>query len=169
MSNSRLSHGLQPTRLFCPQDCPGKNIGMGCHFLLQRIFLTQGSNHISYVSWICRWVFFTTSNTWEALIYYNPILNKKIKKRLLILKQGDFFSGLSRWPSLITQALEAESCLWLEAREKWSEGKSETLESGKGLILPCEGGPLAKHKEESKEPLVLLKLSRGPSHAHPDF
>ena len=23
---------------------PGKNIGMGCHFLLQRIFLTQGSN-----------------------------------------------------------------------------------------------------------------------------
>ena len=27
-----------------PWDFPGKNIGVGCHFLLQGIFLTQGSN-----------------------------------------------------------------------------------------------------------------------------
>ena len=25
-------------------DSPGKNTGVGCHFLPQRIFLTQGSN-----------------------------------------------------------------------------------------------------------------------------
>ena len=35
--------GLQPTRLLCPWDSPGKNIGVSCHFLLQGIFLTQGS------------------------------------------------------------------------------------------------------------------------------
>ena len=34
----------EPTRLLCPWDFPGKNIGVGCRFLLQRIFLTQGSN-----------------------------------------------------------------------------------------------------------------------------
>ena len=34
---------LQPTKLF-PWDSPGKNTGMGCHFLLQGKFLTQGSN-----------------------------------------------------------------------------------------------------------------------------
>ena len=28
-------HGLQPTRLPCPWNSPGKNIGVGCHFLLQ--------------------------------------------------------------------------------------------------------------------------------------
>ena len=28
----------------CPWDSPGKNTGVGCHFLLQGIFLTQGSN-----------------------------------------------------------------------------------------------------------------------------
>ena len=28
-------HGLQPTRLHCPWDFPGKNTGVGCHFLLQ--------------------------------------------------------------------------------------------------------------------------------------
>ena len=27
-----------------PGHFPGKNIGLGCHFLLQGIFMTQGSN-----------------------------------------------------------------------------------------------------------------------------
>ena len=31
-------------RLFCPWDFPGMNTGVGCHFLLQGIFPTQGSN-----------------------------------------------------------------------------------------------------------------------------
>ena len=39
-------HGLWPARLLCPWDSPGKNIGVGCHFLLQGIFPTQGSNPI---------------------------------------------------------------------------------------------------------------------------
>ena len=37
-------HGLQPTRLLCPWDSPGKNTGAGCHSLLQGIFRTQGLN-----------------------------------------------------------------------------------------------------------------------------
>ena len=36
--------GLQPARLLCPWDFPGKNTGVGCHFLLQGLFPTQGSN-----------------------------------------------------------------------------------------------------------------------------
>ena len=31
-------------RLLCPQDFPGKNTGVACHFFLQGIFLTQGLN-----------------------------------------------------------------------------------------------------------------------------
>ena len=38
------THRLQPTRLLCPWNSPGKNTGMGNHSLLQGIFLTQGSN-----------------------------------------------------------------------------------------------------------------------------
>jgi len=34
----------EPTRLLQPKDFPGKNTGVGCHFLIQGIFLTQGSN-----------------------------------------------------------------------------------------------------------------------------
>ena len=36
--------GLYPTRLLCLWDFPGKNTGVGCHFLLQGIFLTQRLN-----------------------------------------------------------------------------------------------------------------------------
>ena len=50
MSNSLQPYGLQPARLFCLWDFPGKNTGVGCHFLLQGIFLTQGSNlHLLYL------------------------------------------------------------------------------------------------------------------------
>ena len=31
-----------PARLLCPRDFPGKNTRMGCHFLLQGMFLTEG-------------------------------------------------------------------------------------------------------------------------------
>ena len=38
------SYGLQSARLLCPWDSSGMNTGVGCHALLQGIFLTQGSN-----------------------------------------------------------------------------------------------------------------------------
>ena len=38
------SHGWQLTRVLCPWDSPGQNTAVGCHSLLQGIFLTQGSN-----------------------------------------------------------------------------------------------------------------------------
>ena len=39
-----LPYGMWPTRLLCPWDSPSKNRGVGCHFLLQGIFPTQGLN-----------------------------------------------------------------------------------------------------------------------------
>ena len=52
-------HGLQPARLLCPWDFPGKITGVGCHALLQGIFPTQGLNpglpH-------CRWILYHLSH-----------------------------------------------------------------------------------------------------------
>ena len=45
--------GLNPIRLFCPWNFTGKKTEAGCHFLLQRIFLTQGS--ILCLSHLLRW------------------------------------------------------------------------------------------------------------------
>ena len=43
VSDSWWPHGLEPTRLPCSWNFPGKNTGVGCHFLLQGFFPTQGS------------------------------------------------------------------------------------------------------------------------------
>ena len=44
VSYSLRPQGLQPTRLLCPWDFPGKSTGVGCYSLLLGIFPTQGSN-----------------------------------------------------------------------------------------------------------------------------
>ena len=42
--NSLRSLGLQPPRVLCPWDFPGKITGVDCHFLLQEICPNKGSN-----------------------------------------------------------------------------------------------------------------------------
>ena len=46
MSDSRnpMDSGRESARLLCPWDFPSKNTEVGCHFLLQGIFPTQGLN-----------------------------------------------------------------------------------------------------------------------------
>ena len=63
------SHGLLPAGLLCPWNSPGKNTEVGCHALLQAIFLTQGSNLclLRLLHWQAG--YFTTSTTWESLIH----------------------------------------------------------------------------------------------------
>ena len=43
-SDSLQCHGLKPASILCPWDFPSKNTEVGCRFLLQGIFLMQGSN-----------------------------------------------------------------------------------------------------------------------------
>ena len=43
-SDSVRPHRRQPTRLLCPWDSPGKNTGVGCHFLLQCMKVKNESN-----------------------------------------------------------------------------------------------------------------------------
>ena len=66
---------LETTRLLCPWNFPGKNTEVGCHFLLQGIVLSQGSNHVSWVSWAdslpLAWVTQTVKNLpamWETRV-----------------------------------------------------------------------------------------------------
>ena len=37
VSDSERPHRLQPTRLLCPWDFPGKSTGVGCHCLLRKL------------------------------------------------------------------------------------------------------------------------------------
>ena len=53
VSHSVVSNSLQSPRLCYPWDSPGKNTGVGCHFLLQGIFPTEGLNlaHLRLLHW----------------------------------------------------------------------------------------------------------------------
>ena len=53
VSNFLQPYGLQLTRLLSPWNFAGKNTRVGCHFLFQEIFLTQGSN--SYLLSLLHW------------------------------------------------------------------------------------------------------------------
>ena len=79
VSDSLWHHGLQLTRLLCPRDSLGKNVRVGCHFLLQGIFHT----HISHVSCIGRWIpycYHLLGNLyliiWLYLIFTHSLVNK---------------------------------------------------------------------------------------------
>ena len=78
MSDSLWSHGLWPTRLLYPWNSLGKNTGVNCHFLLQGIFLTQGSNSNFLHLPALKHGFFTISATWEPVSY--ALLNRRFEK-----------------------------------------------------------------------------------------
>ena len=67
-SDSLKRPGLWTARLLCPWDSPGKNTRVGCYFLLQGIFPTQGLDSC-LMSPAFAGRFITTSATWEAHIH----------------------------------------------------------------------------------------------------
>ena len=77
VSDSVRPPGLWPARLLCPWDSPGKNTGGGCHFLLQGIFLTQGSN----LCLLCppHWQVGSLPAIWEAPVYRYSYYEKQYK------------------------------------------------------------------------------------------
>ena len=59
-------HGLEPIRLLCPWDSPGRNTGVGCHALLQGNLPDPGIKPLSFESPALVGRLFTTSVTWDA-------------------------------------------------------------------------------------------------------
>ena len=53
VSDSSRPHGLQPARLLCPWDFPGKSTGVGCHCLLQKTSLVLLILLFSFISLHC--------------------------------------------------------------------------------------------------------------------
>ena len=64
VSNSVRPQRWQPTKLPCPWDSPGKNTGVGCHFLLQCMKVKSESEVASHVQLL--------ANPWTAA-YQAPL------------------------------------------------------------------------------------------------
>ena len=87
VSNSQRPYGLYPARLLCPWDAPGKSTGVGCHALLQGIFLTQGSNLCFLLLLHCRQIFF-----FFLMLSHqgSPAMGETYQKLTLIPKRSDY-------------------------------------------------------------------------------
>ena len=77
--------GLCPSRLLCPWNFPGKNTGVGCHFLLQGIIPTQGSNLSLLCLLDCRRILY-------LLNYQGSILND-VSRNYYIIQTFSGFPG----------------------------------------------------------------------------
>ena len=73
VSDSFRLNGLLPARLLCPWDFSGKDTGMGCHFLLQGVFLTEGLNPGLLCFLHCRGILYPLSH-WGFPSRLNSIL-----------------------------------------------------------------------------------------------
>ena len=95
-----------PTKLLCSWDFPSKNIGVGCHFLLQGIFLTQELNSGLLH---CRQVLYWLSCELYSLACYMP--------RILTFggseSPGEFENTKSR---LLPSSMSLSLCAWLASR-----------------------------------------------------
>ena len=63
-SSSSATPRAVPARLRCPWDFPGKNTGVGCHFLLQGVFPMQGSN--PHLLRLLLWQVDSLPQSWES-------------------------------------------------------------------------------------------------------
>ena len=69
----------QPTRLHCPWDSPGKNTGVGCHFLLQCIKVKSEVKSLSRVRLL--------ATPWTAAYYL--LIALEVKCHHVTVPQGD--------------------------------------------------------------------------------
>ena len=104
VSNSLRPHGMQPTRFLHPWDSPGKNPGVGCHFLL------QGNNSTQKI----KILFFKTS--WN---FFSNIFNLKlfesanVEPRDTYIQRATYINTHKHTHTQISVSSVAQSCLIL--------------------------------------------------------
>ena len=90
MSDSVRPHRQQPTRLLCPWDSPGKNTGVGCHFLLQ-CMKVKSESEVAQSVWLL-------ATSWTAA--YQASLSMGFSRQEYWSRGAIAFSDtvLSSWP-----------------------------------------------------------------------
>ena len=127
-SHSVLFDSFQPPR---PGNSPGQNTGVGCHFLLQGIFPTQGSNSHFCVSCIGRQILYHCA-TWEAPLWKYQMLQKLHTLKRLLLSYVHFFFNKNQ------KILHWNFKKWVECRNP-TEMKGRCWESGWNLFVLGHG------------------------------
>ena len=126
MPNSLRPHGLQPARLLCLWDFSGKNMGVGCHFLLQKRTLCS-----------------TILNCWNhAVPSAHTTLHTSSSGKLPPILQNLAEGGLFE-PQLPLRAMVSGDC-----RGWWGRGKGSGR--SRGTLHPPRSGPQLSPRERTQ-------------------
>uniref|UniRef100_A0A8C0A1Z8 RNA-directed DNA polymerase n=1 Tax=Bos mutus grunniens TaxID=30521 RepID=A0A8C0A1Z8_BOSMU len=139
MSDSVQHHRRQPTRLHHPWDSPGKNTGVGCHFLLQCI-KDKSENEFAQS---CPTLSdpmdcslpgssihgFSRQESWSGLPLPSPCIYIKIYKLWKILKE----MGIPDHLTCLLKNLYAGQ----EATVRTGHGTTDWFQIGKGVCQGC--------------------------------
>ena len=70
-------YGEKPTRFLCPWDSPGKNTGLGCHFLLQFEHLEahQIQHAIKWISYSTPWNIYLICILYESVQFSHSVIS----------------------------------------------------------------------------------------------
>ena len=131
VSNSMQPHGLSPARLLYPWNFPGNNTGVGCHFLLQGIFPTQGLNPC--LLHLLHWQADSLPLSHLERPFLNLTLNKLMPQANLQVDYSlDFF--FSR---------ESLSVEFTGANNQWATGSKSRDENVTEKFILCPPSPLS--------------------------
>ena len=118
LSDSLQPYGLQPDRLLCPWDSPGKNTGMGCHALLWGSSQPREGTHISSI-------FYTAGRFFTAEPLGMPIWMHYYSKNKICLKKFFYWSGLHK---TVVNSPFLEICMWsLGISSGWTFSSLQSL------------------------------------------
>ena len=123
MSNSLWSHELQSARLLCPSEFPGKNTGVGRHFLLQGIILTQ----IESVSTALTVDFLTLVPPWKPLSPKEGY-RKKCVHRVVKFTNVKYFNSNRLWLLRVSTAISAHFGWCRMVTSIWGVGSRNLIE-----------------------------------------
>ena len=125
MSDSVQPHRRQPTRLPRPWDSPGKNTGVGCHFLLQ-CMKVKSENEVALSdpmdcslpgSFVCG-IFQARVLEWGAIAFSRSLANEGIL-RLVISCSSWWSLEIMLVPSSVLSSAAVASPLGWAAGGKW--------------------------------------------------
>ena len=152
VSVSLQHHELQPTRLLCPWNSPGKNTGVDCHTLLQGSSWPRDQTQVSYIAGR----FFTI---WAIKA------SEKEKKSVWRIKAGQGIWGysLGLWAQVaiwivILAGLQAAALIQTRNRSVFSKHMSIApflLSACRNFIPPWENKQTREEQEQESNDLNI--------------
>ena len=144
MSDSVRPHTRQPTRLPRPWDSPGKNTGVGCHFLLQCMKVKSESE----VAQSCP----TLATSWSAAYQASPSMG---------FSRQEYWSGVPLLPAAAAAAKSLQSCPTLCDPVDNSPPGSPVHGILQARILEWVAVPFSRGSSQSRVPTQVSCIAGG--------